>query len=326
GLVLQLASHKLEAAAGMIKAEGWKWVKVELERDYSTNYGRVYPVFDETEKEATQRYTDEDKARTGAILRVGYEGEVDVTRGLVHPDDVRAESKQAEDEEKAPQEVATIPASVVRELSAHRTAAIRLAMTENPQVALAAIVHTFALPLIDGREYYSCLEVSRKSLYPAKQVTLAEDCKAHERLADHEAYWGERLPSNPAKLFGWCLKQPQDVLLSLLAYCTALSVNALKDKFDRDTSPRLVHADVLAASLSLNMAEYWQPSVQGFYGKLSKAALLKLAQDAGATITLNFGNVKKLEAAKHVMDAVAETTWLPDVLHGNAQPQEQGEA
>ncbi|TKW61118.1 MAG: hypothetical protein DI628_00375 [Blastochloris viridis] len=330
GLVLQLAAHKLEAAVQMVEAEGWKWVKAEMERDYSISYGRIHPSFNEDEAEQdgerVRTFAAEDIARAGAIVRIGHDGELDVSRGLVHPDDMKAERRQSEAEDSEPQEVPTIPASVVKELSTHRTAAIRLTMTENPQVALASIVHTLALPLIDGREYFSCLEVSRRMLRPTEQAAVKEDCSAHAKLADHAAYWGERLPSNPANLFGWCLAQPQDVLLALLAYCSALSVNAIKDKFDKDTAPRLIHADALAESLTLNMADYWQPSVQGFYGKLSKAALLKLAQEAGAKLSLNVGNLKKPEAAQHVREVMAETAWLPDVLRGKAQPQEQGEA
>ena len=314
GLVLQLASHKLEAALGIVQAEGWKWVKAEMERDYSTNYGRVYPIFEDVGEEGVEvkRYTDEDKARAGAIVRIGHDGELDVTRGLVHPDDVKAESRQAADGEDAPKEVAAIPASVIRELSAHRTAAIRLAMTENPQVALAAAVYTLALPVVGGREYHSCLEVSQRST--RLQVTVQTDCTAHAAMADHAAYWGERLPSNPAELFGWCLEQPQDVLLALLAYCTALTVNASQERMEIGYSTSLAHAAALAESLALDMATQWQPSVEGFYGKISKAGLLMLAKDAGATLSLVVGNVKKLEAARDVMQAIAQTNWLPPIF------------
>lgn len=100
GLVLQLAAHKLEAAVQMVEAEGWKWVKAEMERDYSTSYGRVHPDYQETEDgERIPLYSDEDKARAGAIVRIGHEGELDVSRGLVHPDDIKAERKQPEEGE-----------------------------------------------------------------------------------------------------------------------------------------------------------------------------------------------------------------------------------
>lgn len=315
GLVLQLAAHKLEAAVQMVEAEGWKWVKAEIERDYSTSYGRVRPDYEETEDgERIPLYSDEDKARAGAIVRIGHEGELDVSRGLVHPDDIKAERKQAAEADEEPKEVSAIPASVIRELSAHRTAAIRLAMTESPQVALAATVYTLALPLIDGREYHSSLEIFRKSARVSEQVSVKDDCKAHAAMADHAAYWGERLPSKPAELFGWCLEQPQDVLLALLAYCTALTVNASQERMEIGYSASLAHAAALADSLGLDMATQWTPSVEGFYGKISKAGLLMLAKDAGATLTLVVGNVKKLEAARDVMQAISQTNWLPPIF------------
>lgn len=314
GLVLQLAAHKLEAAVQMVQAEGWKWVKAEMERDYSTSYGRLFVEWEEGEDgQRVQRFEAEDKARAGAIVRIGHEGELDVSRGLIHPDDMKAERRQPEEGEEAPKEVAAIPAAVIRDLSAHRTAAIRLAMAENPQVALAATVHVLALPLIGGREFNSCLEISLRSTKAPDHVAVKDDCKAHAALVDHAAYWGERLPSNPSELFGWCLEQSQDVLLSLLAYCTALSVNAIQERFDY-TTHSLSHAESLAQSLSLDMAEHWTPSVEGFYGRISKAGLLMLAKDAGATLSLVIGNVKKLEAARDVMQAISQTNWLPPIF------------
>ena len=315
GLVLQLAAHKLEAAVQMAEAEGWKWVKSEIEKDYSISYHRLPPSYHQTEGgERVPFYSDEDKARAGVIVRVGFDGELDVSRGLMHPDDIKAERTQCAADEEETKEVCAIPASVIRELSAHRTAALRLAMTENPQTALAAVVHVLALPLIDGREYYSCLEISRRSARVSDAVTVKDDCKAHAAMTDHAAYWGERLPSHPAELFAWCLEQPQDVLLSLLAYCTALTVNATQERMDIGHSASLAHAAALADSLGLDMASQWQPSVEGFFGKISKAGLLMLAKDAGATLSLVLGNVKKQEAAREVMQAIAQTHWLPPIF------------
>jgi ParB family chromosome partitioning protein len=141
-------------------------------------------------------------------------------------------------------------------------------------------------------------------------------------MAAEAEMWGDRLPGRPADLFAWCLEQPQDVLLSLLAFCAASSVNAVKDKCDADTSPRLAHADALAQSLNLDMSAHWTPSVEGFYGKLSKAGLLTVAKEAKATLSVVIGDVKKAEAARHVMKAMAELGWLPSVLRGRVTQSE----
>jgi ParB family chromosome partitioning protein len=237
-LALRLASGKLEAAIGDIEAEGWKWVKAEVERDHSLYYGRVYASRGESEDgeegEAVYRYAAEDMARAGAILRIGHDGSLAVERGPVHPDDVKQEGRAAASKE--PKDAAAIPASVVKDLSAHRTAALQAALAQNPAVALAVTVYTLALPLFGGSFSDSWLQISIKRMKASELVTGAADCDGHTAMAVEGEMWGERLPANPADLFGWCLEQPQDVLLSLLAFCAAVSINAVKDKFDAEAA------------------------------------------------------------------------------------------
>lgn len=327
-LVLRLANGRLEAALADIRSEGWKWVKAEVERDYAVHYGRVYPSRDEPEDGGdgygTYCFAAEDMARSGAIVRVGHDGGIAIERGLIHPDDREAEGAAAK--VKEPKDTAAIPASVVKDLSAHRTAAMQAALVGNPAVALAVTVYTLALPLFGGSASDSCLQISLKGLTAAASVSVREDCDGHASMASEAEMWGDRLPGNPSELFAWCLEQPEDVLMSLLAFCAASSINAIKDKFDAETSPRLTHADALATALTLDMSAHWTPSVEGFYGKLSKTGLLTVAKDAKAALSLVIGNVKKDAAARHVMQAVAGTGWLPPVLCSKVAVQGDGAA
>jgi len=48
--------------------------------------------------------------------------------------------------------------------------------------------------------------------------------------------WFARFPKIPQALFTWCLAQDQQTLLALLAFCTALSLNAVKTKNDSSAS------------------------------------------------------------------------------------------
>ena len=43
-LLIQLATDRLDAAVEEERAAGWKWVKAELENDYTTHYGRVHGI------------------------------------------------------------------------------------------------------------------------------------------------------------------------------------------------------------------------------------------------------------------------------------------
>jgi ParB family chromosome partitioning protein len=221
-----------------------------------------------------------------------------------------------------------LPASVVKELSAHRTAAIQAGLVQNPAIALAVTVYSLALPLFGNSGSESCLGISLKPTRAMDIVAVPDECGAHATMLGEAQNWGDHLPGNPADLFEWCLTQPQDVLLSLLAFCAASSVNAVKDKFDADTSRRLLHAEALSRSLSLDMAEHWKPSVEGFYGRLTKATLLHIVEDAKATLPIRMADVKKETAARHVMQAVAGTGWLPPVLRGSGSaraPQAEGD-
>jgi ParB family chromosome partitioning protein len=315
-LALTLAHTKLVGALDGVLAEGWKWVKAEVERDYAVSYGRVYPAYDdEGEGEDGNRspgYSQEDMARAGAILRIGWDGELAIERGLVHPDD--RESSQVATTVAVVKAPGALPASIVRELSAHRTAAIQAGLVENPAIALAATVYSLALPLFGSYSSHSCLGLGLKPTRTMDIVTVPDECGAHATMIAEAQHWGERLPGNPDHLFEWCLAQPQDVLLSLLAFCAASSVNAIKDKFDSDTSLRLAHADVLCRSLSLDMSGHWKPTVEGFYGRLTKATLLRIVDDAKVSLPIRMDDVKKETAARHVMQAMATTGWLPSVL------------
>lgn len=212
-LVLQLAQAKLEATTETVKAEGWKWVKAEAERDYSVSYGRVYPTYDHDDEEdgdPTPRFEVEDMARAGAIVRLGHDGDLAVERGLVHPDDrvVEANPREA----RKAREPGVLPATLIRELSAHRTAGLQAAMAHNPAVALAAAATAMALPLFYHTHTASCFDISLRPTKAADMVAVADECAAHAVMASEGENWGERLPGNPAELLNWCVAQPQDLL------------------------------------------------------------------------------------------------------------------
>lgn len=315
-LVLQLAQAKLEAAAGTVKAEGWKWVKAEAERDYSVSYGRVYPTCDHQEDdeddEAVAVFEAEDMANAGAIVRIGHDGELAVERGLVHPEDRASESGPKE--RKKAKEPGDLPATLIRELSAHRTAGLQAAMAHHPDIALAATVTALALPMFYQTHTGSCLDISLRQTRADTMVAVPEECEAHAVMASERENWGERLPGNPSELLDWCVAQPQDILLQLLAFCAACSLNAVTE---RVVSTQMAQTGQLASLLGFDMAAQWKPTVEGFYGRLNKATMVAMVQEAKAPLSIRLADVKKDTAARHVMEAMAETNWLPPILRAS---------
>jgi ParB family transcriptional regulator, chromosome partitioning protein len=313
-LVQRLASAKLAEAVDAVRGEGWKWVIPETTRDYDTRYGRVYPQ--PVEGEDAVAYTPEDAARAGARVILEHDGTLRIERGLVHPDDMPAEGKAAGDASRPKASPAELPATMVEELTAHRTAALRIELARNPAVALAATVHAMTLASVYGAGLAgSCLAVRASSEALGNHLQAPGDSPAHQAMADEGDRWGDRLPGNPGDLWAWCLVQPQDVLLDLLAYATALTVNAVQAKHDHPQGDRLTHADQLADALRLDMRQWWTPTVASYFGRVSKARMLEaVAEAVSRGAADNLVKLKKDALAIRAEEKVSGTGWLPPIL------------
>jgi ParB family transcriptional regulator, chromosome partitioning protein len=308
-LVERLAMRRLEEEAAHVQSEGWSWVKIELKPDYMTAYGRIYPVPSDDET-AEPVFAPADIARAGARVRLGHDGDLLIERGLVSPATIKAEKKKAQGSDSAPK---SLPETLVADLTAHRTAALRLALSSRPDIALASTVHAMALSLLyHPYGVASCLDLNGTSA--RLEVRDAGECGAHDALTTQQAAWQSQLPEHPKELWDWCLVQDQTLLLELLAFLAALSVDAVTRR-ESDGTPRIRHADQLAQALSLDMAEHWSPSADGFVARLSKAQMATALKEAGkpeqAEIVIKLG---KVEAATRTAKHLAGTGWLPEPM------------
>jgi len=315
-LVMQLVQAKLEIEADKFRAEGWKWVRPEIVRDHGIRYGRVWPIDnDEDEEGESINFAPEDKARAGVVLRVAYDGSLEADRGLIHPDDMKAEAKGGGGSETAEKTPSGFSAALVEDLTAHRTAALRIELARNLAAALAFTVHAMASGLLYMSASESCLAIRATSDDLERRMKLADDSPAHQAMKEEGERWGEILPGDEADLLAWCLAQPQERLLDLLAFLSALTVDAVQTKQGRNEHHK--HADRLAETLSLDMTQWWKPSAEGFFLRLPKAALAETIREANV-LPVNFGNVKKEEAARLAAKALDGSGWLPEPLRVRA--------
>jgi ParB family chromosome partitioning protein len=308
-LVEQLAMRRIEEEAAHVQAEGWQWVATALQADYTTAYGRVYPH--ETD-DARPIYAPEDLVRAGARLFVDHAGELRIERGLIDPKTVQAERRAQSGESPS----SLYPETLIQSLTAHRTASLRLELSRNPHLALAATVHALGLDLLyEAYGIASCLDlhVSHRALEPlAGDVT---ECAAHAALDQAIAAMMETLPGDPAQFWEWCIAQDQTTLLDVLALIASLSLDAVTRRPRDAQEARIDHADVVAAQLGLDMHTNWQPRGDGFFMRLSKSAMGTLLTDAdepqqAAVIS----KVKKVEAAQRTAATLLAKGWLPAPL------------
>ena len=228
----------------------------------------------DTLSEGQTRWLPEDVAIAGAVIGIGYDGELAVERGYVKPEDEPAETgKDGDGGDPAPRPKDG-PDRLMEDLTAHRTAALRAVLAGNTEVALVAVIHALAWPLFysysDGP---SCLTVRFDTPELRGSADGIDDSPACRVLADQRQSWMRRLPGAPKQLWDWLLQQESGTRLALLAYCAACSVDAVKKRQQRATV-RFDHADELATALGLDMTQWWQPTAASYFRHVSKARIL----------------------------------------------------
>lgn len=255
-------------------------------------------------------------AMAGAVVSIGPDGKAEIHYGYVKPEDApkkKPKAKTAASGEDAAAEAKgfALSAALTESLTEQRTAAIGAALIDNPGVALTAVVHSLALQaLYNGHSRDTCLQItaSETTLHDVQDSTA---CAVRERA--HQQ-WGACLPGDPGDLWPWCLQQPQDTLLELLASCAACTVNAVQSKSDSADDKRLLHADRLAAALRLDMAAWFKPTAANYFSRIGKPGILAALQEVKGATAPAWDKMKKAELAALAEREVADTGWLPAPL------------
>lgn len=319
-LLNSLAQAKLEQEAEKVKAEGWAWVKIELQRDYDPSYGRVYPIrddqdedFDEDEEveETPDRYSEEDMARAGCIVSINHDG-MYVLRGYVKPEDMPKSERRTSSGDKAKGEFS---APLIEELTAHKTAAIRAELVKQPGIALVCLAYSLALNAF----YYgggNAMQIHGNGRN-LEDTSDKDECTAHAELEAAYAAWEKKLPKDEAKLFNWLLGQDEETIRDLTVFCAATTVDAVvsnRQSTAFNTSD-LDHADVLAKTLGLDMAKYWSPTADGFISKMKKGEMVRALNEAGmsgeATKVTKLAKAAAITTTARALDGMR---WLPKTL------------
>lgn len=267
--------------------------------------------------EGNVRWLPEDVARAGAIVTIGYEGTLEVARGLIRPEDMSEEEqrpatrKAVSGGKAVKRESGALPAPLVEDLTAHRTAALRAMLLGNADVALVAVVHAMALPLFYGPTVrQTCLELRIANA----RLRGTQDSPAAHKLDGRYEEFGQHLPEAAGDLWDWLLARDMAGHLDLLAFCAACSVNAVV-KPHESSDERVAHADKLAVALNLDMTQWWQPTGESYLSRVSKARILEaVTEGVSKSAADNFLKLKKDELVTHAEQRLAGTGWLPAIL------------
>jgi ParB family chromosome partitioning protein len=233
---------------------------------------------------------------------------------------------QPVEEEEDDDTLKPLPDRLITELTAHRTLALRNALANEPAVAFQAVLHNFVLATFYRFASSSgCLEIAiRTPAFPAQAPGLKESASAESIDGRHDG-WKARLPKDEADLWDVLTAFDGKEQAALFAHCASSAVNALYEPANRYNEGRvsangirrrLVHANVLARSVGLDMAAVgWKPTVDNYLGRVTKPRILEAVREVkGEQSVQLIDHLKKGDMAREAERLLEGTGWLPEPL------------
>lgn len=266
-------------------------------------------------------YPPEAMAQAGAVVSLDREGGVLVHRGLLKPEQAKeahatgvsgAEQADGAGSNEATDTVpprATLSEKLVKRLSAHRTAALQAEVARHPEVALVLLVHRLAQRAILGDYSSSPVNINANPQDRLEQFAPdVSESRAVRGLREVREAWGQRLPQNPQALLTELQAMPTPELLSLLALCVGLTVNAMALR--EDETP----ASVIAQAVGLDMHDWWTPTAEGYFDHVSKGRTLEAVRVFAPDQVDRLTKLKKADISREAERLSAGSGWLPALL------------
>lgn len=322
-LLDRLVMQRLDEAAAEVKAEGWAWSEARLSFAWGDrqDFIEAQPAYDEDAEpdedgNAEPVWPDAIKAQAGAVVYLGHDG-IAVERGLIRRVDVaEGDAEDSDDEASSPpaEPVAASPfsATLIEDLTAHRTAALRAELAGRPDKALALVVYAMASRLF-GHAGQGVLKLAVQQRGLDRALREA-DSRAVAVLDAARESLGDRLPGDDAGLWDWCFAASQADLLEALAILAAHGVDAVVTRNDPNRPGQRQGVD-LGSQLGLAMADWYRPTATGYFSRVSKATVLSDLEAArGMANAPAWAKLPKGELAALAEREVASTGWLPEPL------------
>ena len=260
-------------------------------------------------------WASEDKARSGVLLGLDRDGALKIFRGLIKPEDVRDGEKGDTRDAASPPKLkqsGSYSESLLADLSAHRTAALRELLASQPDHALTALLQTLVERLFHGGYQQGCIGIMPTFPELERHSKSVGESKATLSFLERHTQWQKRLPERDA-LWDWLTTLGGPDRLALLAHCVSATLDAV---WRRDATEEKLHeADILAQVLSLNMAEWWRPTQNNFLGAIAKDRIVQaVTEGVSAAEGRQIASLKKADMAERAEAVLAGTSWLPEPL------------
>ncbi|GDC70902.1 partitioning protein ParB [Escherichia coli] len=257
-------------------------------------------------------WTPEMRAGSGVVVSWRY-GNVCVQRGV----QLRSEDDAADDgdrteqvQEKASVEEISLP--LLTKMSSERTLAVQAALMQQPDKSLALLAWTLCLNVFGSGAYSKPAQISLE----CKHYSLTSDAPSGKEGAAFMAMMAEKarlaalLPGGWSRDMTTFLSLSQEVLLSLLSFCTACSIHGVQTR-ECGHTPRSP-LDTLESAIGFHMRDWWQPTKANFFGHLKKPQIIAALNEAGLSgAARDAEKMKKGDAAEHAEFHMKDNRWVP---------------
>ncbi|MCR6734085.1 MAG: ParB N-terminal domain-containing protein [Afipia sp.] len=324
----------------------------ELPDEVDARFGELEAEIERLEAKR-RAYDPADIARCGALVILNHDGTVRIERGFVRAEDEKQEpethdvSGEGEGGDAVKDDGGTGPDGagderldgenedaddgkplsdiLIRDLTAHRTLGLRLALSEQPEVAIVAVTHALSAQIFYRGADVHVLDIRPTATYLASHADGIEDTKAGKAWADRHARWAAQMPRDVSGLWTFIMELDHDSRMALFAHCVALTVNALKLPTER--KPRaMATADRLAEAVSLDMTAHWVPTARTYFGRVTKPHILAAVREAVSIEAADrMADMKKQDMAEAAEQLLVATGWLPALMRTPGAAQERAE-
>ncbi|HFW7604601.1 TPA: ParB/RepB/Spo0J family partition protein [Shigella flexneri] len=257
-------------------------------------------------------WTPEMRAGSGVVVSWRY-GNVCVQRGvqLRSEDDATDDADRTEQvQEKASVEEISLP--LLTKMSSERTLAVQAALMQQPDKSLALLAWTLCLNVFGSGAYSKPAQISLE----CEHYSLTSDAPSGKEGAAFMALMAEKsrlaalLPEGWSRDMTTFLSLSQEVLLSLLSFCTACSLNGVQTRECGHTSRSPL--DSLESAIGFHMRDWWQPTKANFFGHLKKPQIIAALNEAGLSgAARDAEKMKKGDAAEHAEFHMKDNRWVP---------------
>lgn len=257
-------------------------------------------------------WTPEMRAGGGVVVSWRY-GNVCVQRGvqLRSEDDVADDADRTEQvQEKA--SVGGISLPLLTKMSSERTLAVQAALMQQPDKSLALLAWTLCLNVFDSKAHSSPARIRLECEHYAltSDAPSGKEGAAFMALMAEHSRFAALLPEGWERDMTTFLSLSQEVLLSLLSFCTACSLNGVQTRECGHTSRSPL--DTLETAIGFHMRDWWQPTKANFFGHLKKPQIIAALNDAGLSgAARDAEKMKKGDAAEHAEFHMKDNRWVP---------------